>query len=205
MTGIEEGLYLLENEGEARLNKLLDMRKQLEEEISSCKYLRICPYTESSKVVISVKNTNFTGKQLYDLLREKYHLQLEMACETYALAMLSMMDTEEGIRRLTTALKEIDSRLTQEKTPDFTSVSECWSPVRKLPLYEAYMQKGSEIPLTDAIGKIAGEFVNLYPPGIPLLVPGERIEKSFVRAIQERIRHGYIVQGINEGKIGVLL
>ena len=72
-------------------------------------------------------------------------------------------------------------------------------------LYEAYMQKGSEIPLTDAIGKIAGEFVNLYPPGIPLLVPGERIEKSFVRAIQERIRHGYIVQGINEGKIGVLL
>lgn len=205
MTGIEEGLYLLENEGEARLNKLLDMRKQLEEEISSCKYLRICPYTEPSKVVISVKNTNFTGKQLYDVLRETYHLQLEMACETYALAMLSMMDTEEGIRRLADALKEIDSRLTQEKTPDFTSVSECWSPVRKLPLYEAYMQKGSEIPLTDAVGKIAGEFVNLYPPGIPLLVPGERIEKSFVRAIQERIRHGYTVQGINEGKIGVLL
>lgn len=205
MTGIEEGLYLLEKEGEVRLNKLLDMRKQLEEEISSCKYLRICPYTEPSKVVISVKNTNFTGKQLYDVLRETYHLQLEMACETYALAMLSMMDTEEGIRRLADALKEIDSRLTQEKTPDFTSVSECWSPVRKLQLYEAYMQKGSKIPLTDAVGKIAGEFVNLYPPGIPLLVPGERIEKSFVRAIQERIRYGYTVQGIHEGKIGVLL
>ena len=93
MTGIEEGLYLLEKEGEARLNKLLDMRRQLEKELASCKHVRICPYTEPSKIIISVKNTNFTGKQLYDLLREKYHLQLEMACETYALAMLSMMDT----------------------------------------------------------------------------------------------------------------
>ena len=205
MTGIEEGLYLLEKEGEERLNKLLDMRKQLEKELDSCKHVRICPYTEPSKVVISVKNTNFTGKQLYDLLREKYHLQLEMACETYALAMLSMMDTEEGICSLTMALKEIDSQLTKEQTPDFTSVSECWSPVRKLPLHEAYMQKICEISLTDAIGKVAGEFVNLYPPGIPLLVPGERIEEQFIRAIRERIQHGYTVQGINEGKVGVLL
>ena len=205
MTGIEEGLYLLEKEGTERLDKLLEMRKQLEKEIASCKYLRVCPYTEPSKVVISVKNTNYTGKQLYDALRETYHLQLEMACETYALAMLSMMDTEEGIRRLTTALKEIDTQLTKEQTPDFTSVSECWSPVRKLPLYEAYMQKGYEVPLADAIGRTAAEFVNLYPPGIPLLVPGERIEEPFIRAIQERIRYGYTVQGINEGKIGVLL
>lgn len=205
MAGIEEGLYVLEKEGEARLNKLLDMRKQLEEEISSCKYLRVCPDTEPSKVVISVKNTNFTGKQLYDLLREKYHLQLEMACETYALAMLSMMDTQEGIRRLATALKEIDSESTSEKAPDFTSVSECWNPARKLPLYEAYMQESCEVLLRDAIGRTAAEFVNLYPPGIPLLVPGERIEEPFVRAIQERIRYGYTVQGINEGKVGVLL
>ena len=47
--------------------------------------------------------------------------------------------------------------------------------------------------------------MNLYPPGIPLLVPGEQIEEPFVRAIQERNRYGYTVQGINEGKIGVLL
>ena len=205
MAGIEEGLYLLEKEGTERLDRLLHMRKQLEEGLSSCKYLRICPDTEPSKAVISVKNTNYTGKQLYDALRETYHLQLEMACETYALAMLSMMDTEEGIRRLIDALKEIDSRLTQEKTPDFTSVSECWSPVRKFPLYEAYMQKSCEVSLTDAIGRTAVEFVNLYPPGIPLLIPGERIEEPFIRAIQERIRYGYTVQGINEGKIGVLL
>ena len=124
-------LYLLEKEGEARLNKLLDMRRQLEKELASCKHVRICPYTEPSKIIISVKNTNFTGKQLYDLLREKYHLQLEMACETYALAMLSMMDTQEGIRRLVAALKDIDSESTSEKAPDFTSVSECWNPARR--------------------------------------------------------------------------
>ena len=205
MTGIEEGLYLLEKEGEARLNKLLDMRRQLEKELASCKHVRICPYTEPSKIIISVKNTNFTGKQLYDLLREKYHLQLEMACETYALAMLSMMDTQEGIRRLVAALKDIDSESTSEKAPDFTSVSECWNPARKLPLYEAYMQESCEVLLRDAIGRTAAEFVNLYPPGIPLLVPGERIEEPFVRAIQERIGHGYTVQGINEGKVCVLL
>ena len=161
------------------------MRRQLEKELASCKHVRICPYTEPSKIIISVKNTNFTGKQLYDLLREKYHLQLEMACETYALAMLSMMDTQEGIRRLVAALKDIDSESISEKAPDFTSVSECWNPARKLPLYEAYMQESCEVPLADAIGRTAAEFVNLYPPGIPLLVPGERIEEPFVRAIQD--------------------
>ena len=205
MTGIEEGLYLLEKEGNERLGKLVAMRRQLEKEIAKCRYIRICPYTEPSKVVISVKNTNITGKKLYDLLREEYHLQLEMSCETYALAMLSMMDTEEGIHRLTTALKEIDLKLTGEETPDFTPVSECWNPLKKLPLYEAYMQKSREINLNDAIGETAAEFVNLYPPGIPLIVPGERIEASFVQAIQERIQYGYAVQGINEGLIAVLV
>ena len=72
-----------------------------------------------------MKNTNFTGKQLYDLLREKYHLQLEMACETYALAMLSMMDTQEGIRRLVAALKDIDSESTSEKALTSRLFLEC--------------------------------------------------------------------------------
>ena len=67
------------------------------------------------------------------------------------------------------------------------------------------MQESCEVLLRDAIGRTAAEFVNLYPPGIPLLVPGERIEEPFVRAIQERIGHGYTVQGINEGKVCVLL
>lgn len=204
MTGIEEGLSILETEGRERLQWLAASRKHLEEELADCRHIRICPYTEPSKVVISVKNTNFTGKQLYDLLREKYHLQLEMACETYALAMLSMMDTGEGIQRLIGALREIDAALSEEEPPDFTPISECWSPQRILPIYDAYMHKSDKVPLEEAAGRTAAEFVNLYPPGIPLLVPGERIEEPLLRAVRERIRYGYTVQGINEGRIDVL-
>lgn len=63
------------------------------------------------KLLICVKNGVLNGRQLYDLLREKYHLQMEMAAERYVLAIMTIMDTEEGWQRLAAALLEIDDRI----------------------------------------------------------------------------------------------
>ncbi len=56
-----------------------------------------------------------------------------------------------------------------------------------------------------ALGRIAAEFVNLYPPGIPLLVPGEVISAQFVDMIKEYQKKGYTVQGVNDKKVKVVV
>lgn len=204
MAGIEEALRILKDEGTERLERLYIMRRLAEDELKECQHIRVCPDTEPSKLVVSVKNTDMSGKQLYDCLREKYHLQLEMASGTYALAMLSMMDTANGIRRLTDALKEIDRTLSDKKTPDFTIWSRDSRPERVYPLYEAFMQKGRRVSWKDAVGEVTADFVNLYPPGIPVLVPGERIGQASVLLVEEYLRQGYPVCGICDGEIRVL-
>ena len=62
-----------------------------------------------------------------------------------------------------------------------------------------------KVPLTAAAGRIAADFINLYPPGIPLLVPGEVISESLLVQIRESIRMGLRVQGVDEGAVSVLL
>lgn len=66
---------------------------------------------DMGKAVISVKGTNITGKELCGILREEYHLELEMAAQTYALAMMTLMDEAQGWQRLADALTEIDARI----------------------------------------------------------------------------------------------
>lgn len=204
MAGIDEALRIVKDEGAKRLERLYTMRCFVEEELKECHYIRLCPDTEPSKLVISVKNTTMNGRQLYDCLRENDHLQLEMASGTYALAMLSMMDTEEGIRRLTDALQEIDRTLSAKEAPDFMLWSKDSRPERVYPLHEAFMQKGRRISWKDAAGEVAVDFVNLYPPGIPVLVPGERIGQTTVLLVEEYLRQGYPVSGICDGMVRVL-
>ena len=65
-----------------------------------------------------------------------------------------------------------------------------------LPFAEAWDRQMEKVPLEESIGRCAGEFVNLYPPGIPLLVPGERITKELYHSILEKFAQGLTVQGI---------
>ena len=203
MTGIDEAVALMKREGKERLSTMLLRRKQIEKEISSCRYLRICPDTEPSKLVISVKNTIMNGKELDTLLRERYHLQMEMACGSYVLAMMSVMDCEEGILRLIQALKEIDKELDFREAAipgkEFQA-----APVRKYKIHEAYLQESEEISLEEAAGKTAASFVNLYPPGIPILVPGEIIQEDAIKKMKDYLCHGYSVQGITGQKIQII-
>ena len=69
---------------------------------------------------------------------------------------------------------------------------------------EAFFSAREEVPLEEASGRITADFINLYPPGIPLLVPGEIINDSVIGHIRESIRIGLQVQGVSaEGKVSV--
>lgn len=156
---------------------------------------------DRSKLVISVRSAGFTGNQLANLLRNRYHLELEMAGGSYGLALTSIADTEEGFLRLSEALKEIDACLenkieknTEKSTltiEDIVIKNKVWCRI-----HEALESPGESVLLEKAEGKICREFVYLYPPGIPMLVPGEIISREVLGKIRRLVREGYSVQGM---------
>lgn len=139
------------------------------------------------------------GEALHQELLGHYHLQMEMVSADYVLGMTSLMDTDEGMRRLVTALHEIDEknrrmaalRGTDEEnrrldTPEagFTARMYRENP-RRMQIYQALDLPYREVPFDEAVGKMAADYVYLYPPGIPLIVPGEIITEEFIRHIRE--------------------
>ncbi|MBO5371462.1 MAG: aminotransferase class V-fold PLP-dependent enzyme [Lachnospiraceae bacterium] len=164
-------------------------------------HIQIMPIQENkdpSKLVISVKNTNMTGKELYDVLLHKYHLQMEMVSGYYVLAMTSIMDTKEGFLRLSQALKEIDATLSMKAETDTTHfVKQLYSKKRKvLEVYQAEELSKKEVSFDEAIGKVSAASVYIYPPGIPVLLPGEIIDEDFIKNVRKSVELRLNLQGI---------
>lgn len=175
-----------------------------------------------SKLVISCRGTEITGQQLYDKLSKEHHLQLEMAAGDYAVAMTSVMDTEEGLLRLFTALAEVDRDLRisggeyQFQLPQNREETESELAIKEFAMPDVTVLKGiSEamhanqevIPFTQAAGRISANYVYLYPPGIPVIAPGDLISAE-VTALVLRYQdsglriHGWIDE--KEPKISVV-
>ena len=207
MAGIDEAVSFVEREGKSRLESLLIWRDSFLREMEGCRNIYICPLTEPGKLVICVKGSSMTGQKLYDVLRDKYHLQMEMAAGNYVVAILTMMDQEKGLRRLSAALQEIDLKMPDL---DLGCGRRDWQWTNLCPhiernLWEAYQMPYEEVVLEEAEGRTAAEFINLYPPGIPLLVPGERVEKRLTGLVCAYLSQGYNVQGIYNNRIKVLI
>ena len=162
---------------------------------------------DASKVILMDTGGRISGKELYRLLLEKYHLQMEMETPGYVLAITSVGDTEEGFQRLADAILEIDRSLegTEKEKKNYKN-SEWRKPsVRKMKLQQAMDCPKELVNPEDAAGRISSEFVSLYPPGIPLIVPGEEISAGWIRYVRNCVEEGLDVHGLSPDlKIGVV-
>lgn len=162
---------------------------------------------DMSKIVIFEPGNPWGGPFLHKELREKYGLELEMEAPGYALALTSVMDTEEGFWRLGEALEDIDTRLNgkdagsspgTEKDLLFTKEKKEEHPRQLMTIAQAMENTMEEWNLEDSKGKISGEFAYLYPPGIPLLVPGEEITETFLKKADSWKSRGIYLQGLTD-------
>lgn len=163
-------------------------------ELAQCKKLKIYPGNDIGKLVISVENSNITGQQLYDTLLSRYHLQMEMAGGSYVLAMFTLADEQEAYERLSQALLELDKELKPDirRTADATKIRL----EKALELWEAWDKETETTEITACAERISGGFINLYPPGSPVVVPGEILKEDILGIIEEYIRQGLPVQGV---------
>ena len=209
MSSIEEALKIA-REGSAFMEFVKRWEKLLTE-LSGLQKLKILPrcmeecrnkQQDIGKLIISTKETELSGLQLYDMLLSQYHLQPEMVCESYVLCMFTIGDTQEGYNRLANALLAIDANIQSVQKHTFNNMPR---PEAEVLLHEAWEKEQEEIPLTNAEGRLAGEFLNLYPPGTPILVPGEKYTPKTIAFLEQCLTEGLQVQGISKyGNIRVL-
>lgn len=217
MASIENSIYQMEQTDTAPYGKQLH---RLRRRLGQMRHLRLADTgligqagirdLDISKIVVSTRGTclypaedgltGFTGAQLDDILRREYHLEMEMCGADYVTAITTVMDSGEGLERLGDALTRIDTQLTDAGyKPDGRSGNQksvysmrCDT---AMSMGEAMEEKMASVGLEDSAGCISGEFVYIYPPGIPIVAPGEWISRPILEVILEYRDKGLPVQG----------
>lgn len=141
-------------------------------------------YFDDGKIVIITTKTNITGKELSEILRKKYKIELEMSSVNYAIAMTSVCDSKENVERLINALIDIDTKLEIQKMPKYEF--ENILPIISKSIYEAEKEdKFVKIDYRKVEGRISKEYMWVYPPGIPIITPGEIISKDIINLLEQ--------------------
>ncbi len=131
---------------------------------------------DTTKLSIHTRRGGLAGIEVYDLLRDEYDIQTEFGDLGNLLAIISVGDSEDKIERLLAALTDIGS--SHREIKDKLTLGEYIEPKVVLSPTEAFYAKSIQVPLEEAAGRICTEFVMCYPPGIPILAPGEEVTKE---------------------------
>ena len=216
MAGISRCVSFLETEGREYFQKYVDNMKEFYNACGNLKHLELLQEggQDLSKVVIYAKpestldGKQLTGEMIMEFIRKEHHLELEMAQFNYALAMTSIMDEAEDLKRLELALKDLDTRCQEMSTEGVSLkdldalVSHIMKPKEKvMEIYEARALPSEEVALHDAENRVSAAMISLYPPGIPVVVPGERIDRETISYLEDAMKIGLTVNGLeNHGK-----
>jgi arginine/lysine/ornithine decarboxylase len=153
-----------------------------------------------TKVTINVKQSGFTGYQVADLLNRNYNIQVEYADQWNILLLVTFGNREEDIKQVLRALQSISR--TRPKKAEVDLLAEdypCEVPEMVLSPREALAALTRTVRLKDALGFVCAETISPYPPGIPLLVPGERITPEILEYLLTISRPGIKIKGLNNG------
>ncbi len=160
---------------------------------------------DPTKICITCRDLGITGFDLDMILSTKYHIQMELSDLYNVLAVGSFGDTQENMDKLLDALREISTEYMSKSTrkADFIDIP----PIPKQVLIprEAFNGQKTSVPLAESVGEVSGEFLMAYPPGIPVLCPGEVITQEIVDYVQDLKNTGLYVQGTEDPKVENIL
>ena len=152
-----------------------------------------------TKLAVHTLDVGLAGIEVYDLLRDEYDIQIEFGDFGNFLAYLSIGDRKQDIERLVSALAEISRRFGKEKVNLMTQ--EYVDPQVAVSPQDAFYADKEKVELKDAPGRISGEFVMCYPPGIPILAPGERVTQEIREHIEYAREKGCTLTGAEDLEI----
>lgn len=181
----------LAQEARARINRIPGVFCFGEEEVG---------LFDITKLTIEVTELGYSGYEVSRMLNSRYDIQVEMADAFHILVIVSLGDRKDDLNRLVDALKDISSESSGPRGSGRTPA---------LPLVnfendsittprEAFFSDHHYITLDSAVNEVSSEIVTVYPPGIPVLVPGERITGQAIEYLKQSLSLGGTVDGLDE-------
>ncbi len=204
MASIDACVHFLQSKGVREFARYGKALGSLREELTGLSQLTFVQgeIYESSKLVIGTWGTSLSGPDLEALLREEYHLQLEMVTAEYVVAMTSVCDREDGFSRLEQALFAIDKRV--EKRERRSPIVAPRPKKSSYSIAQSVKRKRKNVILEEAAGFYAADYIYLYPPGVPLVIPGEEITEEIIAVIFRYQEEQLEVRGVTDQRIEVI-
>lgn len=196
--------------GKEKINRTLRLATKAKEELKKIEGLYVLDRDilnnngkydlDPIKLVINVRDLGFSGYEIERILRHKYKIQVELSDLYNIITLITIGDNEETIEILINSLKEIVAGRNPQKMVRFTTSIPNLPEQQVLPK-DAFYGESHLIPLSEAEGEISAEMIMAYPPGIPIICPGERITKEIVEYIQLLHKEEAILQGTQDPQV----
>lgn len=154
---------------------------------------------DTTKLSVHTLDIGLAGIEVYDILRDEYDIQIEFGDLGNILAYLSIGDRKQEVERLVSALAEVKRRYQKDKTGMLSQ--EYISPNVLMSPQDSFYAEKEYLPLKEAKGRICSEFVMCYPPGIPILAPGEEITQNIIDYILYAKEKGCSMTGPEDPEI----
>lgn len=199
--------------GEAGIKRALELKKKYLDDLKAIPKLEILdieyankrgfPDFDPTKLVIKVSNLGLTGFEMYRLLADEYNIQVELA-ETYLiLCIITASTTETDFINLVNALKDISNRFKDQEAKDNIRFKYTFPETFCRPRV-AYHAPHKVMKIEEAENEISAESIMIYPPGIPMLIPGEYVTKDFIEDYLFYEENGSVIFSERSGYINVI-
>jgi len=208
-------------EGYSLLSKVLELSELLKRSINSLKKFRVLEQEDmisqelkndnvrldKTKLTIDISKSGYTSKEIEHILLSKHNIQIEKSTFNTITILLTIGATYSRVNRLFLALENIEKHTgnrersgTDKSLKDFNLTI---SPIRFRPRFSFYADT-EELSLQKTVGRIASRMITPYPPGIPLLVPGQIVTEEIVNTLQMYRNYGVEIHGLDNGLIKVM-
>lgn len=159
---------------------------------------------DATRLVISAKELGLTGFELEEILFERYAVNMELADYENVLAIVTYANTQDELERLIMACEEIAQEYNriEEATCEQPKLPQL--PEQVLTPRQAYFAKAEEIVWQQAVGSISAEMIAPYPPGIPIIYPGERITQEVWEYLESFRREKRHIHGSRDGRLEII-
>src|SRR6056297_2945711 len=208
-------------EGYSLLSKVLELSELLKRSINSLKKFRVLEQEDmishelkndnvrldKTKLTIDISKSGYTSKEIEHILLSKHNIQIEKSTFNTITILLTIGATYSRVNRLFLALENIEKHTgNRERSGSDKSLKDfklTISPIRYRPRFSFYADT-EELPLQKTVGRIASRMITPYPPGIPLLVPGQIVTEEIVNTLQMYRNYGVEIHGLDNGLIKVM-
>jgi arginine decarboxylase len=207
MASLDVARKQLALEGEQLLTKAIKLSEKARKQLNEIQGIFVpgpemigkegCQSYDPTKIIINIRELGLSGFEVENILRYDYRIQIELSDLYNILALITIGDSEKSIDILVSAIKDMAKKYKRKKLIQISAELPDSQELVVSPRFAFYSQK-RKVNLEDSEGEISAEMLMAYPPGIPIICPGERITKEIIDYAKTLKANGCQLQGTED-------